>query len=374
MSLRKYDAIVIGGGFFGCSVALGCAARGARVLVLEQGQDLLERASFVNQARVHAGYHYPRSILTAQRSAANYPRFVRDFADCLDSTFEQIYAIARGHSKVSAYQFVKFCERAGIPCRPAPVRLARLFTPELIEQAFLVEECAFNATRLRGRLRDSIAEKGVEIRVSSGVNRVTEAASAPLAVHLEDETLLAERVFSCTYSETNNLLGRSGLPLLPLKHELTEMAMIRVPAELARLGITVMDGPFFSTMPFPALGLHSLSHVSYTPHEAWLDDAAAPVPSSSKGLFMLRDARRYLPLLGKAQQVTSLFTTKTVLRQNETDDGRPILCRRDYVLPGFTIILGAKVDNVYDVLEALDLAPSFAPSHAGIGHSVGATA
>jgi hypothetical protein len=61
-----------------------------------------------------------------------------------------------------------------------------------------------------------------------------------------------------------------------------------------------MGGPFFSTMPFPALGLHSVSHVRYTPHKGWIDEVP-PVdghellraaPPASKALHMINDAAR----------------------------------------------------------------------------------
>ncbi len=49
------------------------------------------------------------------------------------------------------------------------------------------------------------------------------------------------------------------------------MALMKMPPALNELGITVMDGPFFSLMPFPARSLHTLSHVRYTPHFSWQD-------------------------------------------------------------------------------------------------------
>jgi hypothetical protein len=35
------------------------------------------------------------------------------------------------------------------------------------------------------------------------------------------------------------------------------------------------------------------------------------------------------------------------------DDSRPVLYRRDCGLPNLTCMLGAKIDNIYDVLEVL---------------------
>jgi glycine/D-amino acid oxidase-like deaminating enzyme len=359
-----YDAIIIGGGFFGCCLALSMASRYRRVLVLEKEQDLLSRASYVNQARVHNGYHYPRSLITALRSAFNYPVFSSDFDDCVDRTFLQVYAVARGLSKVTAYQYRTFCERVGIPLRPAPKKVARLFQPDLIEEAFCAEECAFDAPRLRERLRAGMEESGVELACGIEVARILPGPQGRLRVEAGCFELAAQRVFNCTYSGINQLLHRSALPLLPLKHEIAEIAMIGVPPELEQVGITVMDGPFFSTMPFPALNLHSLSHVTYTPHESWndpehIDCSQGHRQPTSRSIFMLKDAQRYVPALRNAHYEFSLFETKTVLLKNEIDDGRPILCRSHHGLENLFVVLGAKIDNIYDVLKALDAFPCF---------------
>ena len=357
-----YGAIIVGGGFYGCNLALALSSRVGRVLIVEREQDLLTRASYVNQARVHNGYHYPRSLLTGMRSAANYPRFTAEFNDCVDHSFLQLYAIAQGTSKVTAYQFRKFCERIGAPLRRAPQDIVKLFNPALIEEVFATEECAFNAVKLRQRMRARLAEAGVEVLYGQEVEKILAGSSDSARIVLSDTTeRTAPFVFNCAYSQINRVLTRSGLPTLPLKHELTEMAMIQVPPPLDNVGVTVMDGPYFSTMPFPALGLHSLSHVTYTPHAAWNDlngsgqAAVGPAPPS-KSLFMLRDAARYLPVLSDARYVTSLFETKTVLMQNEVDDGRPILCRRDYGVKGLFVILGAKIDNIYDIIQSVNSA------------------
>jgi len=360
-----YDAVIIGGGFFGCCIALSMTHRYPRILILERESGLLTRASFGNQARVHNGYHYPRSLITALRSAFNYPRFIADFDDCIDRTFLQVYAIAREASRVSAYQYKKFCEIVGIPLRPVSERVASLFNQSLIEEAFAVEECAFDALRLRDKLRAVIEEAGIEVVYETEAKRISSGPAGSLRIETSGGIdVCAGRVWNCTYSQINHLLTNSSLPPLPLKHEIAEIALIRVPPQLERIGITVMDGPFFSTMPFPAVGLHSLTHVTYTPHESWNDLEQNLCPPrnprlSSKSIFMLRDAQRYVPALQAASCAGSLFETKTVLVRNEVDDGRPILCRRDYGLKNFSVIMGAKIDNIYDILKALDAPDRF---------------
>src|SRR5262245_66053586 len=85
------DALVIGGGFYGLYLAEFLADRFERVVVCERNADLMQRASLHNQARVHNGYHYPRSILTAVRSRVNFERFVNEFPPAIDNRFEKIH-------------------------------------------------------------------------------------------------------------------------------------------------------------------------------------------------------------------------------------------------------------------------------------------
>lgn len=360
-SLADYDAVVVGGGFYGCSLAICLGERLERVALVEKHDDLLTRASYANQARVHNGYHYPRSFMTALRSAVNFPRFALDFKECVESGFEKLYAIARQQSKVTAYQFHRFCQSIGVPIRPAAPQVARLFNQDLIEAVFSVTEYAFNAAKLRAVLTDRLQHARVRVMLGFEASQIVEGNHSLRLRRTSGDEISASAIFNCTYSQINQLLTNSGLPPIPLKHEITELSLIEPPPELRSIGVTVMDGPFFSTMPFPALGLHSLSHVRYTPHESWREpetprdpqDYLARLRPVSKHPFMIKDAARYLPCLERSSHVRSLFEVKTVLAQNETDDGRPILIRPHREIAGVTTIMGGKIDNIYDVIAAL---------------------
>lgn len=326
----------------------------------------MQRASYANQARVHNGYHYPRSMLTAYRSRVNYPRFLAEFPDCIDHSFQAIYGVGRMLSHVSAEQFRIFMDRIEAPIEPADDRIRELFDFRFVEDIFHTEECAFNSVVLRDRMRERAAELGVEHHLQTKILTVREASHSRVLVDLETpagrETVQARYVFNCTYSSINQVLAASGLPLIPLKHELAELALVEVPAALKGLGVTVMCGPFFSLMPLPARGLHTLSHVRYTPHCYWYDvpeyqDAQAifdQLPKVSAYPHMVRDAQRYLPALAECRYQSSLWEVKTVLPSSEVDDSRPILFRKHHGLANHHIVMGGKIDNVYDALSEID--------------------
>ena len=64
---------------------------------------------------------------------------------------------------------------------------------------------------------------------------------------------------------------------------------------------------------------------------------------------------------------TSLFDVKTVLVKSERDDGRPILLHPHAEAPGIISIMGAKIDNIYDLFEVLPhLNPRWRDAHMGL--------
>jgi hypothetical protein len=294
------------------------------------------------------------------------PKFVCDWPDAVKQDFTKVYAIARRNSKVTANQFERFCREIGAKIQHADPALRALFETRLIEDVFLVEEYAFDSTKLASWAERELKECGVQIRFKARVTEISSGANGALQVTIcpnegMEEMISCRYVFNCTYSGLNQFKGDSSWTRTALKHEITEMALMQVPPALKDLGITIMDGPFFSMMPFPARGLHTLSHVRYTPHLHWKDDQGIDPyqklmqhERATRVDRMVRDVGRYLPAVFDAQYVESLFEIKTVLVKNEGDDGRPILFEKHPELPGCYSILGGKIDNIYDVLEKLD--------------------
>lgn len=376
MSNEQVDIAVIGAGFFGLYLAEFFALQGKRVLVLEKENDAMQRASFVNQARVHNGYHYPRSILTALRSRIAFPRFAEEFADCIHSDFDKYYMIANPLGKVTAQQFKVFCERIGAPCDEAPEAIKQLTNPKYIKGVFQTTEFAFDAVKLKQVMCERLQDAKAEIRFNYQVQRVRQAENHLLLTvsdsndnsnnssnNSSQEIAVSDHVFNCTYSMLNAVPQQSAMAMIPLRHEMTEMCLIDVPEPLKNVGITVMCGPFFSVMPFPSTDKHTFSHVRYTPHYQWSDHVGQPYSDAhqhfeaaekrSAWRQMIYDARRYIPILGESVYHDSLWEVKTILPRSDNDDSRPILFKAHYGLPNFHCVMGGKIDNVYDVIATI---------------------
>ncbi|MGJ4925551.1 FAD-dependent oxidoreductase [Bradyrhizobium sp. HKCCYLS2038] len=374
MTRPRVDFLVIGGGFYGCSLALLLRSISENITIVEAGDRLMDRASRVNQARVHTGFHYPRSALTAVKSMVLHQRFARDFPDAVVDSFQMLYGIAQRRSKVSAKRFYRMFSDMGAPIAPADPSRAALFDPHTIEAVFDCVEYAFDSTVLRAGMAERIAAAGIELRLQTEVIRLEERPDEVVAELANGTSISARHVFNVTYSQINALLKTAGLAPTEVKHELAEVALVRPPAQLAPYGFTVMDGPFFSMMPYPAEQLHSLTHVRYTPHVSWTDatagrsayDVFRGLEKTSRNRHMILDGARYLPALAETEWVKSLYEIKTVLLRNERDDGRPILYQRHPADSRIITIMGGKIDNIYDLFDLIRMSR---PEWAGVNEA-----
>ena len=357
---KPKNAIVIGGGFYACYLACELAMSGVEVDLYEREPELMARASYLNQARVHGGYHYPRHTPTALRSRVNYPRFVGEFSDCINKEFQHIYAIARHNSKVSSKQFHHFMTKIGSPLEKISKEHMKFFDPSTVEEAFYVEECAFDSMKLRATMTERLAHAEVNVYLGAAVEKITEEPRDQFSVTVNGgrSNKKYDLILNCTYADLLNLHFAKRPSVL--EYEIAELALVELPPLLQKFGFTLMCGPFFSTLPYPSTPYHSFSHVRYTPHLRWTSvdrvdstKVLAEYNKQTRFEYMIRDAQKYMPSLIGTRYVKSFFEVKTLLPQNASNDGRPIFFEMDRDQPNFVSILGGKIDNVYDISERI---------------------
>jgi len=355
------DFLIIGGGFYGCCLALCLRSITDSIAIIEADDQIMTRASRVNQARVHTGFHYPRSMLTAVKSMVLHRRFIEEFPDAVVSDFRMLYGVARHGSRVPVARFWRMFHEMGAPISKASASQSALFNPSLVEAVFDCNESAFDYSILRTELMTRMDALNMNLRLNTEVTTLSEDEHGVTIGLSNGQELRAATVFNVTYGHVNQILRKAGLPEAHLKHELAEIVLAEVPPELDGLAVTLMDGPFFSVMPYPAEQLYSLTHVRYTPHLNWIDTPGTLPPYAvaqayrgpSRSYQMKVDAQRYMPCLANLKIRKSLFDVKTVLLKNEQDDGRPILFQRSPDTSRIVSILGGKIDNIYDLFELI---------------------
>lgn len=373
--MEKYDKIIIGAGLYGLYSALFCAKRGQHVIVLECDPTPFRRATYINQARVHQGYHYPRSISTAMKSAGYFERFNKDYAFCVNKQFDQIYATSSQYSWSDGKQFKAFCKAANIPCEE--LNPGNYFKEGMCDGVFRTREYTYDAMILKDYLLEELKKFSGHVEIKYGVNIIgIEKLQDAYVINTETkERYKSGFVLNATYAGTNQILDMVGFEKFGIKYELCEIILCDVNDKLKNIGFTVMDGPFFSIMPFGKTGFHSLTSVTFTPHTTSYD--AVPIfecQERSGGYcstlhlgncndclakpvtafpYMANLARKYMLDDYGFEYRSSLFSMKPILMSSEIDDSRPTVIRKYSEKPTFVGVLSGKINTVYDLDEVL---------------------
>lgn len=383
--VERFDKVIIGAGIYGLYAAEKCGKKGESVLVLEYDREPFSRATYINQARVHMGYHYPRSLSTAVKSANYYRRFHDDFGFAIHNQFMQVYATSENFSWTNAKAFVNFCKAANIKCEE--ISASTYFNAGLCDGAFLTEEDTYDARLIRDYYVDILSEmKNIRIDYSARITKIVRTSSEYIIYyHIDniEHQAVCPYLLNATYASTNQIIEKienkadlsgTNFEKFKIKYEQCEIVLCSVSDNLKGVGLTVMDGPFFSIMPFGKTGYHSLTSVTFTPHITSYDDLptfncqqgtecspnnlgncnnCVHKPNSSWE-YMRHLALKYMKPEYEFFYEDSLYSMKPILKTSEVDDSRPTAIRVNSVFPKMISVLSGKINTVYDLDEYLE--------------------
>lgn len=374
MKINKCDFLIIGGGIFGVYAAL-FLSRQFKVVLIEKADQLCTKASIINQARVHSGYHYPRSVSTAKMSDSYKKRFINEHKNYINKNFDHYYGIEKEMSFTNAKQFERFCSH--IKAKYSKVTANKNINLSKFEALYLVEEFSFDPILIA-----EFYKKKIKNAANINVLLNTKAASSEKETNhwrvvLEDnknnkQVIKALNVVNATYSSINQINQIFQLPTFNLVHEISEIALVVAP-KIKNIGLTVMDGPFASIMPYGLSDLHSLSSVSYTHHEATTNKTPSfecakcdrtnrdwsrecnkcNEPIQTNFFKMKNQISKYFKEDIEINHFFSMFTVKTKLKSSYIDDSRPTEISRMASSPNFYSLFSGKINSIYEVEKIL---------------------
>lgn len=370
---NKYDYVIIGGGIFGVYAAIYLSRRKRKVCIIEKESELLRKASIVNQARLHAGYHYPRSYATAMIADEHKERFTQDHEQFINFKFNQYYAIDRFGSFTDSEQFKRFCNSLDIKCEV--IEQHPLVDYRRIQELYNTIEYSFDPIMIAAYYKNILINSTqVDIMMMSHVIEAFNNAGQWFITVNDKATnksvrLASSAVVNATYSGTNTTNRIFDIKPVKLMHEITEMAMIRSDM-LKDFGLTVMDGHFVSIMPYGLSGLHSLSSVTYTHHKVSYEDeptfdcqgkgndckpdlvnicnSCNERPRSNKNK-MIRQLYQYIRKDVDLNYLYSMYTIKSKLQSSFIDDGRPTVISKMHSNPDFYCLFAGKINSIYEI-------------------------
>src|SRR3990167_5459378 len=341
---------VCGGGLFGCTAAVHLARAGHEVHLFERMPNLMQAASSVNQLRLHRGYHYPRSPETGRECRAGNISFFKEYGSAVITPEKrkhgrQGYAMEREGSKVSASDYLRFCESEGLPFKVRDPNDFPLLNAESIEIVGDVLESSLDFAKLHAAVLGKLKDAAVTVHLNT---------SATLGLRGRFDVIIV-----AGYASTNEIALALDAAVEPFQFEVVEKPVVRLPEIFRDVSVGVMDGPFGSLVQFGSTELHLMGHVEHAIHhsasglepdvpehlEGYLNNGIIVNPRHTHFPAFIEAGEKFIPRLAGADHVGSMFTVRAVLPGYEASDERPTLVERldDQVIRIFSGKLGTCV-------------------------------
>jgi len=244
---------VVGAGIYGTTAAVRVAEAGHETHLYDP-LGVLRAASSINQYRIHAGYHYPRSPETIAEVQEARAEFIGEFGPAIVTGARHLYAIPREGSRTSPDEYEAVMGEHGLPLRPCRPEWMNF---EFIDRCYEVEEQTYDPDILRSVLEERLARAGVQF--------------TPTAF---DESMRSafDVVVYATYG-----LGASRTAFDIAKYQVAEKILIELPPVLRHVALVVVDGPFTAFDPYGGSDRSLFGSAKHTNHFT-TTDPGAPIP------------------------------------------------------------------------------------------------
>lgn len=316
---------VVGGGIFGITVALKLADLGHRINLFEKNGKILSCASFVNQFRMHRGYHYPRSKETAIETKEGFKSFKEFYGECLLENFDHYYCISKRDSLTSPEQFIRFCKELNLEYEVTqPPDVVKKDSISLCVKA---NECMLSPSKLMKFCKENLKRKRVNVIFKK---------FHPTDIKNYDLVVVA------TYANQNYLLKDYPERQVDYQFEVVEKLVLKLPDVYKNLSIVIIDGPFTCIDPFDETGYHLMGNVVTAIYsrnigkfpkippkiKPLLNNGIIKNPEVTRFDEFISAAKEFFVGIENAKHIGSMFTVRTVLPYHEYDDARPTLVER----------------------------------------------
>ena len=135
-----------------------------KLSLYEKNNDLITQASYVNQYRLHRGYHYPRSKETAKSSVSGETTFLDVYGDAiLNGDIEHYYCIAKKDSLVSSSEYESFLNELNLKYKEKTLDIIQENVVDLIVNA---EELLFDPNKITAIIWNNLKKLNIKIAFS----------------------------------------------------------------------------------------------------------------------------------------------------------------------------------------------------------------
>jgi hypothetical protein len=364
---------IIGCGFFGISIALeletlkNCIGlKDFDVTLFDKNEECLAEASYVNQCRVHMGYHYPRSSSTVKQTLGNYEQFVSMFDGAIkrpDDNFAHYYSIVKG-SNITSSEYQQFLDehnlKADIDDGPSYSDTGLKLNKEYIEKWWSVPESIFDVEKAKTVVNDKLQGTTISTKLKHEITKI-EIVDGKFRVQCSNGfTETFDYLINATYANVNNVnkmlnkeFEKINYDISEYKYELCEEFIVDIPKSKSAIALAFFDGPFYGIIPW---GSEKHKHVVYDVELSRLEIVKERYPNFKHDVNYYDDekrclerfeawkekAKRFIENVDDIKYVKSIYTIR-LLPLKTLNDERPTYIENP--IPNYWFMFSGKIST-----------------------------
>jgi hypothetical protein len=333
---------VVGAGIYGITAATKLRTAGYKVDLYDSEDDILKKASGINQYRIHRGYHYPRSPETIESCKSNEESFIKYYNQSIvNNNIKHYYSIASEESLVTPQEYLTVLDKAKLDWKIVE-------TLPNCDLTIEVEEKLYDPHMLSKICHERIKGNGINLILNTSVEKLKGY----------------NYVVYATYASLNNFTDNEE----DYQFELCEKPVLKLPSIYQNKSIVIMDGPFMCFDPLADTGYHlggnvvhaiHASNIGKTPkippvYEEYLNKGIVKKPKYTNIDRFIESAKKFFPEIEDSEYIGSMYTIRTVLPYKDDTDERPTIVTKrgnDFIL--FSSKIGNCVDSSEEILNII---------------------
>lgn len=313
---------IVGAGWIGCHLANRFKSKHT-VTIYEQ-KEVFGSTSFINQNRLHLGFHYARSFFTRELCLNTFDLFISDYQEIVSNVYKNFYCVPDKKSIIDFNTYVSIFNKNNFKYEICDVK-------ELlqIEGSILVYEKYIDPWKSKAFFEKALVNNLKYEKIDE--NKLS-------FLKLENDI-----VINCT----NNTFEKTGINCF---YELCIMLKYKKIRETSFNAITLVDGDFFSIYPYKD-DVVTLSSVKNTPiktfekYELLIISKSKIVPDQKLINLFEESVLFFYPEFKNDFKYDGYLISSKTKNVNGSSNRNPVVTKKDNVISCYT----GKIQGIYTI-------------------------
>jgi hypothetical protein len=249
---KMKNVLIIGAGIHGTLLSIEIKKKlktKVNIDLVEKNKTILSGTSNSTHNRSNRGFHYPRSLETTKECKLGWNYFQKYYYDCFHNIGNSYYLVEK-NSKTSVKKYENFLLKNNYKFKKKfPLNFS--CNKRLLKESFEVFEGCFDHKKLSKKILKQINHYNINLITNFEIKKIKYIKSnIVLTGNKKKIQKKYDLIVNCTYADAYKILNLMGIKNKKNIYKVQNTIIPVVYCEKKIPGLTVIDGPYCTIMPY----------------------------------------------------------------------------------------------------------------------------